>query len=216
LHNNKLVLAVCYKNHSSKSQFFIQNMLFEAKHAPNEIFSIIKHELHRGVLDKKHPFRYVVLSTSGHPGPDSRYVVLRAVDEAFHAFFYTDSRSEKVKALQAQPNAVLLLYHPIKRTQVRIQAKAVLHHQDELAQQHWKKVQGEARKAYNSILPPGTSVQIPEKAFDWNENLENFSFFTVLELIPTSIDLLQLNGLEHLRIRFNYENDQWSSQWLVP
>jgi len=191
-------------------------MLFEIGDSPQDVFSTLKHELHRGSLDKKHPFRYVVLSTSSILGPDSRYVVLRAVDERLRFFIFTDFRSEKVKALQSHPNAVLLFYHPQKRVQVRIQAKTVLHHQDDLAHQHWQKVQGEARKAYHSILPPGTPIQLPDEGFSWNDDLENSSFFTVLELIPTSMELLQLNGLEHLRIRFTQLNDQWSSQWIAP
>lgn len=191
-------------------------MLIKKEYSYDTSFQAIKHELHRGVLDKKHPFRFVVLSTIGVHGPDSRYTVLRAVDEGLHFFIYTDSRSEKVKELQAQPFAALLFYHPKKRFQVRIQVKSLIHHQNDIAQQHWKKVQGEGRKAYNSILSPGTSIEIPDEAFAWNENLDDFSFFTVLELIPSSIELLQLNALEHLRIKFTAVNDQWSGQWLAP
>lgn len=191
-------------------------MLYKIGESPEEIFSTLKHELHRAALDKKHPFRFVVLSTSNFHGPDSRYVVIRAVNEHLHFFVFTDFRTEKVKAIQTHPMSSLLFYHPQKRAQVRIQAKTVIHHQDDLAQQYWKRVQGEARKAYHSILPPGTPIHRPDEAFSWKDTLEDASFFTVLELIPSSIELLQLNGLEHLRIRFNCSNNEWTGQWLAP
>jgi pyridoxamine 5'-phosphate oxidase len=191
-------------------------MLFGKQHKPAEIFSIIKHELNRGALDNKHPFRFVVLSTTGVDGPDSRYVVLRSVNEELHFFVYTDSRSEKIEALKAEPWASLLFYHPKKRIQVRLKAKTVFHQQNGIAKQHWEKVQGDARKSYQSILAPGIPIQSPEEAYSWNAQPEDFSNFTVLELIPNSIELLQLNGLEHLRIRFTHPNDKWLGQWMVP
>ncbi|MGY6741894.1 MAG: pyridoxamine 5'-phosphate oxidase family protein [Cecembia sp.] len=191
-------------------------MLIEKGYSKQDVFSALKHELHRGALDKKHPFRFVVLSTSGGHGVDSRYVVLRSIDEALHFFIFTDSRSEKINELIAYPYASLLFYHPQKRVQIRVQANSIIHQQNETAKHRWKSVQGEARKAYQSILPPGHPIHEPGAAFSWNENLADFSFFSVIELIPTSIELLQLNGLEHLRIRFTYSDGDWTGQWLAP
>lgn len=191
-------------------------MLIEKGYSKQEVFSALKHELHRGALDKRHPFRFVVLSTLGGDGVDSRYVVLRSIDEALHFFIFTDSRSEKIKELKANPHASLLFYHSQKRVQVRVQVNSVIHQQNETVKYRWESVQGEARKAYQSILSPGIPIEDPEDAFSWNENLADFSFFSVIELIPTSIELLQLNGLEHLRIRFTYFDGDWTGQWLAP
>lgn len=62
-------------------------MLFKAEDPKNEIFTTISHELHRGSLDRKHPFRFVVLSSSTENEVESRYVVLRKVGQDLHFFF---------------------------------------------------------------------------------------------------------------------------------
>lgn len=191
-------------------------MLFEIQHSSIEVFSIIKHELNRGALDKKHPFRYVVFGTQGDAAPDLRHVVLRKVDGDLRFFIYTDSRTQKVKSMQADPNVSLLFYHPQKRAQIRISGQAYLHHQDALATAHWNRVHGEARKAYNSLIAPGSPVHQPNDAFVWEEDLSSSLHFMLVEVVPYSIEALQLNGLEHLRVRFTMEDDDWSGTWIAP
>jgi len=191
-------------------------MLFEIQHSSIEVFSIVKHELNRGALDKKHPFRYVVFATQGDVTPDLRHVVLRKIDEDLSFFIYTDARTQKVKSIQADPNVSLLFYHPQKRAQIRISGQAYLHYQDALATDHWNRVQGEARKAYNSLIAPGLSIHQPEEAFFWNEDLTSNQHFMLVEVVPYSIEALQLNGLEHLRIRFTREEDSWTGSWIAP
>ena len=75
-----------------------------------EVFSTVKHELYRGALDNKHPFRFVVLGTLSDVGPESRYVVLRMIDEQLNFFIYTDQRTEKVKSIELDPRVSLLFY----------------------------------------------------------------------------------------------------------
>lgn len=191
-------------------------MLFKIQNSPSEVFSIVKHELHRGALDKKHPFRYLVFGTQGDAAPDLRHVVLRKGDEDLNIFMYTDSRTQKVKSIQADPNVSLLFYHPQKRAQIRISGQAYLHHQDVLATAHWNRVQGEARKAYNSLIAPGLSIFQPEEAFFWNEDLSSNQHFMLIRIIPYSIEALQLNVLEHLRIRFAREEESWTGSWIAP
>jgi hypothetical protein len=41
-------------------------------------------------------------------------------------------------------------------------------------------------------------------------------FFAVLEFIPQSIEGLQLDGLNHLRINFSKKQENWEGEWLVP
>jgi pyridoxine/pyridoxamine 5'-phosphate oxidase len=189
-------------------------MLFTDQDAPAQIRKTLLHELHRGALDSKHPFRYINLATIGENGPEVRTVVCRYVSQDLEFFMYTDSRSEKVSELQLNSLASLHFYHAAKRVQIRIKAKTEIHHQDQVSKGFWSKVQGEAQKAYTSTLAPSILISNPNEAFDWMENADD-RYFAVLKFIPESIEALQLNGLQHLRILFS-EKDNWAGQWLVP
>ena len=114
-------------------------MLFSQIENPTVIWQSIKHELHRGALDPKHPVRYVNLGTTGENFPQVRTVVLREVTQELDFLVYTDFRSEKVKEIQACPKVALHFYHPKKMLQIRVEAMAEIHFQNDLSEQHWKK-----------------------------------------------------------------------------
>ena len=190
-------------------------MLFTEQESLPEIWQSLKHELHRGALDSRHPFRYVQLASQGLVGPEIRTVVIRAIHENLNLDVFTDFRSEKVAQLTQNPVSGLHFYHENKRVQIRIQAKAEIHYQDLVSESYWEKITGEAKNAYSSILAPGTFISAPSEGFDWSQNHENH-FFAVLRFVPESIEVLQLNGLRHLRIRYTEKNQQWAGQWLVP
>lgn len=188
-------------------------MLIEKDYNLTTVFTTVKHEIRRATLDKRHPFRYVVLGTEAAPVA-MRYVVLRKVDDSLNLTLYTDHRSGKIHQLNAEPRAQLLFYHPGKKVQVMINGTAILHHQDSLALQHWQNVQGDARKAYASTLAPGTSIKQPKDAYMWNSPM-TAEHFTVIQFEPTRVEVLQLNGLEHLRAFFSKESS-WNGTWVVP
>lgn len=189
-------------------------MLFTEKESPAEIWQSLVHELHRGALDPKHPFRFTNLGTIGKSGPEVRTVVIRSVTQELDFVVYTDFRSEKVAELTVNPLATLHFYHVGKRVQIRVKAKVEIHRQDALAKDFWNQIQGEAQKAYTSTLAPGTPISDPKSGFDWPEVMDD-RFFAVLKFIPESIEALQLNGLRHLRILFSKKGN-WEGQWLVP
>ncbi len=189
-------------------------MLFTETDNPENIWQATKHELHRGALDSKHPFRYTNLGTIGITGPEIRTVVIRSVSQDLDFCVFTDFRSEKVAELRANPTATLHFYHSAKKVQVRVKAKTEIHHQDQVSESFWTRVQGDAQKAYTSTLAPGTPIAKPKEGFNWPEVMDD-RFFTVLKFIPESIEVLQLNGLEHLRILFS-KNENWEGKWLVP
>lgn len=191
-------------------------MFIQANASLDAVFKDLQQEIRRGTLDKKHPFRFITLATVNEGTPEARYVVLRKVDEFFNFYIYTDLRTSKVEAIQTNDQVSVLLYHPQKRIQVRVQATAAIHQHDLLAQDHWTRVQGDAQKAYNSVLAPGSSIATPEDAFTWNDPLSNPTFFGVIVLKPLKIEILQLNGLEHLRAFFTHEEGKWIGKWLVP
>ncbi|MCS4433898.1 pyridoxamine 5'-phosphate oxidase family protein [Aquiflexum gelatinilyticum] len=190
-------------------------MLFTQENSLEEIFQSIKHELNRGALDPKHPFRFVTLATKSENGIDARYLVLRSVDEALNFYLFTDARTSKVQQLTVFPDAVLLFYHPGKRIQVKVRGNAEVRINDGLTASFWSKVQGDARKAYNQKMAPGTTIKAPKEAFDWQEPLTE-SNFAIIKIKPEKIEALQLNRMEHLRIVMNSKEGNWDISWIAP
>ena len=195
-------------------------MLYKSEDSLNDIFDAIRHELNRGALDSKHPFRFVSMATLSEEGPDVRYVVLRKIDKEFNFYFFTDLRTSKVAQLNKDNRITLLFYHPGKRVQIKVTGLAEIHMNDSLSQNFWSQVQGEAKKAYNSILAPRSIIPDPSLAYQWSVE-KDYHNFGLIKLIPLEIEGLQLNGMTHIRTRFRKsekenEMNSWSSEWLVP
>ncbi|MEM7110086.1 MAG: pyridoxamine 5'-phosphate oxidase family protein [Bacteroidota bacterium] len=188
-------------------------MLIEKDYDLNQVLLVVQHEIHRAAVDRKHPFRYVVLGTNNGTIA-MRYIVLRKVTKDFKFILYSDYRSGKVEQLQHTPGCQLLFYHSLKRAQVIVSGVMTCHHTDGLAEKHWQYVQGEARKAYCSLQAPGTPIDRPEKAYAWDSQMTSENF-AVLHFEPTRIEVLQLRGLEHLRAIFEKANG-WEGTWIVP
>ena len=190
-------------------------MLISTEDNLDNAWSNVVHELHRGVFDKKHPFRFVTLATIADGQPSMRYVVLRAIDEPLDFVVYSDARTLKVSSISANQNVSLLFYHPKKRAQIRVAGIATLHQQDDFAKSHWQNVQGEGKRAYTSIESPGGEIADPEVAHEWQNDFDD-KYFTVITIQPKSIEALQLNNTKHLRALFNWNGSEWSKQWIVP
>ena len=186
-------------------------MLFSHSDSPSGIWQFIKHELHRGALDPKHPFRYVNLGTLGRESPQVRSVVLRVVTQELDFVIFTDYRSEKVREIQGSPMVALHFYHPKKMLQIRVEAKVEVHFQDELSERYWKGIPEARRAEYMGMLPPGKQISSPDLGWDLGEE----SFFTVLKIDPQRVEALQLSRQGHLRIQFERSTD-WQGQWLAP
>ncbi|MDA1267855.1 MAG: pyridoxamine 5'-phosphate oxidase family protein [Bacteroidetes bacterium] len=187
-------------------------MLLTSSDVPSEIWQTVLHELHRGALDAKHPFRYVTLATIGTYFPHVRTVVLRELTSNLEFLVYIDARSAKVQDLLEVPRVSLLFYHPKKQVQVRVKALATIHSEDELAQEYWKRISEKRQSEYKSSLAPGTRIENPE--LGWESSMER-SYFSVLKFSPLSIEVLQLAKDGHLRIQFELASG-WKGSWMVP
>jgi len=89
-------------------------MLFSATDSFSAIWQTLLHELHRGALDPKHPFRYLTVATVGEQFPQVRTVVMRQFTADLEFLVYTDARSSKVQELLEVPRVSLHFYHPKK------------------------------------------------------------------------------------------------------
>ena len=190
-------------------------MLIDQKHTNEQIWKTVIHELKRALNDKNHPFRFVVLGSTDGVEVSQRYVVMRDLDEDLNVYAFTDNRTLKVAQFKKNPNCSLLFYDPENRLQIRINGVVELHQHAGLKDHYWKDVKGEATKAYISLKAPGDPIKEWDEAYHWDPNLES-KHFAVMKVIPAQIEVLQLNKLEHLRIRFSKLNYEWVGQRLIP
>jgi len=190
-------------------------MLLKFESSLDQAWQDVQHELHRGALDRKHPFRFVTISTYGHKGVQARWVVLRKLSPELHFFLYSDMRTQKIEDLQAHPQAQLLFYHPRKQIQVRCNVDLLLHHQNEVSKNHWKDVREMGARSYTPVLQPGSPIHTPQEAHRWSASMNDRNF-AVIECIPNEIDALQLNKSEHLRARFRKKDHDWEKTWVAP
>ena len=181
---------------------------------PKEAFQACQREWTRASVDKKHPFRFLILSTIAVGEPRSRYVVLRKYDSN-RFFLFTDARSEKVEELRKNPKASLLFYHPKKGLQTRVRVDILIHHQNEIAEELWTTVQGHGQLAYGSKLAPGSIIDSYQEAFDWPEKITD-EHFAVIEASAIELDILQLNRSEHLRFRARLHQGEWQVERCTP
>jgi len=187
-------------------------MLFNRTNDLQEVLQRVQKELGRATVDRKHPFRYVVLSTVSE-SVSSRYVVLRKIDDSGALMIYTDIRSRKVTEVKDDQRIQLVFFHPKMKTQVIVSGNAEILSGSVVAD-IWSNIQGNAWKAYTSVDAPGTPVANPTDAYRWDKTLDS-QYFAVLKIVPTSIEVLQLDRFEHLRMIFTAENN-WEGNWLVP
>lgn len=179
-----------------------------------QVYNVAISELRRATVDRKHSFRTVVLSTFDGSRVDARTVVFRVLGQADEVIIYTDSRSAKCHALRQYPDASLLWYHPGKRCQIKAQVRVQIHHQDQVAQHYWQKVQGEGQKSYLSVLAPGSQIQSPDDAWQWDE--PHHQHFAVLSCHIENLEILQLDGIIHLRAFFEKFSEKIIGKWITP
>lgn len=194
-------------------------MLINSNSSPEDALSDVHVLLKRAGADRKHNFRIFSISTSGpqKEPPESRMVVLRSFSENWDFEFYTDYRTSKVSQINSNPATQALFWDPSKRVQVRIFARSIVHHKDDIASERWKNVQGDARKAYTQLTPPGTRISDPAEAHRWPETM-NDDHFAVVRSVPEKIRILQLSGMEHLALEFDRSpgTADWSGGWVAP
>lgn len=195
-------------------------MLIKPQTKLHQAFASVINEFKKGSTDSRHPFRYLSLASFNPDQQESniRMVILREVSKDGMITLYTDIRTNKVKELQAIENAALLFWHDHHKVQVTVKANIVLHHNDEIAEQYWKKdVHGAAQKAYTPLIAPGTSIEDPKEAHKWPEEYTD-EHFCVIKCIPYEMDILQLSGKEHLRLKYTREDAEaeWEGGWIAP
>lgn len=178
-----------------------------------EFFDITKHELRGAMTKRKHPFKYVTLSTIDEDlMPQSRTVVLREISESLKCIIFIDKRTAKVCQLVNNANACVLAYHSKKLLQVKLNGSLIPVTDPAETKRLFQKVSEKAIKDYTTVLSPATIISNPDQV-DYVSRQQNH--FLALEFIPVSMECLQLKRPNHLRALFK-KDDNWKGQWLVP
>ena len=160
---------------------------------------------------KKHPFRYFMLSTVNEKNqPKCRMVVLRGFDKNQMAFsIFTDTRSQKVAHLERNPEAQLLFYDARRLKQIVVSAKLKRHDKEPDV---FKSLPEHTKKDYSTVLPPGSRVESPTEVHYDDEKY----FFSKLTFYAYKIEVLQLQRPQHLRCVFQKNEAQWDGIFLTP
>ncbi len=182
--------------------------------------------LQRGVARFNDPFHWPVLGTTGEKGCSLRTVILRQLILPDRRLVcYTDARAPKVREIETLNQIVWLFYHPKKKIQLRISGKATLHTDDRFADEKWAAAGITNRLNYCTVEPPGTPVDRP------SSGLPDFLVHKLPTLLETekvrknfmaiscridSIDWLMLNVLGNRRARFEWDENNLRSTWVIP
>jgi pyridoxine/pyridoxamine 5'-phosphate oxidase len=178
----------------------------------NQFLEETKRELVNGHSKKRHPFRYFVLATNENGKPRQRTVVLRKTVSDLGLVFYSDSRTQKIKDIQQNPEFSALFYHPKQLLQIRIEGRAELITDKDQIATYWHTIQASSRKDYMTNLVPGSAIEDPDTV----EYKSEENYFCPVKLIPHTIEYLRLKQPNHLRILFSKVDAEWSGQFLVP
>jgi pyridoxine/pyridoxamine 5'-phosphate oxidase len=173
----------------------------------------IREELQKGPTKKDHPFRFFTFATVGlDQVARLRTVVLRDVSENLKLTFYTDRRSKKITHIKENKRVSLLLYHPTKLLQLKIEGTATYKDDPATKEEYWNKLDAMAKKSYTSSRSPGSNLPDPHHL----EYLDEENHFCLVEITPHKIEYLKLSQPYHIRVRFSKVGIHWESEYLVP
>jgi len=159
--------------------------------------------LARGAATSRDPFRFVTLATQGTDGPEARMVGFRRADRvAAEIEIHSDLRTAKVRALDVDDRATILLWDPATEVQIRLMVTLRLVSSEA---GRWARIPDVARLNYGTNPAPGTPVEAPERV----TRTPDISRFCALVGAVRSMDVLSLAHTPHRRARFVGGHGEW-------
>ena len=137
----------------------------------DDIWKRLCQKLDQGVAHKNHPWNKAVVSTVSEQWPfsEARTVILRNFEaHAFSLDFHSDWRAPKITQLRQNTALVWLFYDENEKEQLRIAARAEIHHNNDKALAAWRLLHPGSKKIYCSNYPPGSILKegtpvVPQK-----------------------------------------------------
>jgi hypothetical protein len=170
-----------------------------------EIEGAVWRELAACVGDKKHAWRVGVLATTDGETADARSVVLREWDAASRTLtLFTDSRSPKVRQIEAHPQGMLVLWCDKLGWQLRLRVQLAVETAGLRVSSRWARMKmSPGAQDYLSPLPPGSALV---HAVRTRESRGHFAVVTAQVL---TTDWLELHAEGHRRALFDAEGRRW-------
>lgn len=195
-------------------------------HTLEDILDDIWTALADGLIHARDPFHTPTVGTIRDGAPQLRTVVLRHVDrDAAELGFHTDVRSLKRSDLEGVPQLAWHFYDRERKVQLRIQGRAALHTNDDVADRAWEATTPLGRRCYGQIIGPSQSTDAPDVPLPFIGELEAGhpdttarcrDNFCVVRSHLTAIDWLYLRFEGHQRALFTREEAEWSGRWIAP
>ena len=191
-----------------------------------EPFQILKSEwenIKLGIQKAKHDYHSFVLSTSSSNGPDSRTVILRALDEDKPAiWFHSDKRSKKILHLKKNKKVSALFYDKSRKIQLRINGLAHIEDNIKNNKRIWEAMRPESKICYMGPYAPSQRINqfepniLEKSAHNLNEEDENLglSRFCRIGIKIKKIDWLKLDYKGHQRLEFEF-GKEIKAQWIA-
>ena len=149
-------------------------------------------------------------TVSPNHAPEVRTVVLRDVDATAHRLeIYTDSQSDKITSLRANPRASIMVWDADLALQIRLQCETSILTGDAVMDR-WRAIPDHSKLSYGITPPPGKPI--PDSTAYVKE--PDPKVFAVLSCAVTHIDAVHL-GTPHRRAAFSRQGD-WRGNWLAP
>src|SRR5690606_161980 len=98
-------------------------------------------------------------------------------------------RSKKITHIKENKKVSLLLYHPTKLLQLKIEGTATYKDDDATKEKYWSKLDTLAKKQYTTSKSPGSNLINPQNL----EYLNEENHFCLVEITPYKIELLKLS-----------------------
>ncbi|MEZ5428850.1 MAG: pyridoxamine 5'-phosphate oxidase family protein [Pyrinomonadaceae bacterium] len=185
--------------------------------------------LDMGTLDRRHPFHTPVFGTveeGDDAAPGLRVVVLRRFwRRPPRLAFHTHLGSPKIREIRANPRVSWLFYHPEEKLQLRIRGRAIIHTDDDLAEEQWFATEFFSRRCYTGEAPTQISKKptsgLPEDLTDREPTAEESEAgranFAVISSTVDYLDCLELDVKGNRRSLFIWKEDGESEmRWLTP
>lgn len=185
-----------------------------------EIEKLIWVLLQEAVPSYKAPFHYGVIANIQDGRPEQRTVILRkTIAEEKKLFFHTDLRSPKFLWLQNNPDVSWLFYNEPLKLQLRINAVATVHYNNEITGLAWELTSPNSRLTYTINAAPGERTDTPPSAAKESaptpEELETArQNFVVVETTILNIDWVYLHHKGNRRGFIDYVNSE--HYWMQP
>lgn len=146
------------------------------------------------------------LATVRNGIPTVRTVVLRAVSRnTAMIFVHADRRSGKVQELSVQPACSLHIYDHGRRVQLRIEAHASVHVDDEIADGEWTRLRNQYRAQQRRAAAAGAAQLLPEPGIDDVDGLAEAGRredFAAIALHVSAIEWQHISSRGAQRARF--------------